>query len=159
MATIEIKPITQNEKEEILKLARNMVEGYEDRSTAYYNKVMEEMRAGINQRIIDFKSIWFDKELAGYFHLGKKDENTIEVYFLYVYPDFRKKSIGSYILENAVIQAANRNKILHLSVSVKNKYGIKFVSEFGFKQVKSADPDTVLFEVDPRKRPKPSQNL
>ena len=37
MATIEIRNVTQNEKEEILKLARNLVEEYEDKNSLNYN--------------------------------------------------------------------------------------------------------------------------
>ncbi|WP_412032484.1 GNAT family N-acetyltransferase [Malacoplasma muris] len=152
MATIEIRNVTQNEKEEILKLARNLVEEYEDKNSLNYNQMVEKMRAGINQRIVDFKSIWFDRQLAGYFHIGKKDEQIIEVYFLYVYENFRKKHIGSQVLEHAVIQASNRNKILQIQVSENNAYAIKFLTEFGFKKTNSNDSNVVVFEVDARKK-------
>lgn len=152
MATIEIRNVTQNEKEEILKLAKSLVEEYEDRNSSNYTNAIETMRVGINQRIVDFKSIWFDRQLAGYFHIGKKDENIIEVYFLYVYENFRKKHIGSQVLEHAVIQASNRNKILQIQVNEKNKYAIKFLSEFGFNKVKSNTSNSVLFEVDTRRK-------
>lgn len=149
MATLEIRNITQNEKDEILKLARLLVENYEDRNSMNYNQIMDNLRNGINERIIDFKSIWYDRELAGYFHLGLKNDSVIEMYFLYVYDDFRKKGVGSHVIEHAIYQAVAKQRKLQIEINRKNKIGTRFLSDMGFKEVSQPNSETIIFEVNP----------
>ena len=153
MASIEIRPINQNEKEEIIKLSKTLVDTYENKDADYYNQILENFKHGINDRIIDFKSIWYNGELSGYFHLGKKDETRMELYFLFVIEEFRKKGIGSHVIEHAIYHSFHKKRKLYIEVSKKNTYAIKFLTDFGFKTVNDGDKVknfVVAFEVNPR---------
>lgn len=152
MATIETRPISQNEKDEIIKLSRMLIDTYESKDTDYYTLILDNFKYGINERIIDFKSIAYNKETAGYYHLGKKDDNTLEIYFLFVMEEYRKQGIGSYIIADAIQYAYRLKRKLYIEVSKKNTYAIKFLTNFGFEKTEVSGNNKnhlIAFTCDP----------
>lgn len=121
--------------------AQNKVENVE----AYLNRAYtdEQLTQELAQKDSQFFFVYDDEQLAGYIKVNvnaaqseQMSDDSLEVERIYVRPDFKRRGIGKYMLEQAITIAKEKKKSqVWLGVWEKNMNALAFYQKMGFVQI------------------------
>ena len=155
MNNLEIKPVQENEIEQLVQLAKttfvhtyahlNNPENFEKYLEHHFN--LAQMTAEFNDPDSAFFFAKQGEILYGYIKLNRGQaqtdqrlENAVEIERIYVKPEFKGQQIGRKLVEYALeFGRAKKLNWLWLGVWEKNPNAIGFYEKMGFKQYGTHD--------------------
>ena len=115
--------------EQIRTLCERLILDYEDLTTIDLPKVMGWVGRKLASSIEEYTAIMVDGRKAGYYHLFRNENGSMELDDLYILPEFRNQGIGSLVVERCISQADGP---LMLYVFARNTKAVSFYERHGF---------------------------
>ena len=128
MGDLEFHPARKEDIEVIFVLSKVLIEQYEDISAIDYSRVLQWVRKKIETNIGLYTRVVCDKTTVAYYCL-REGADRLELDDLYVLPAYRRKGVGSKILEKCLSET---NKEIYLYVFTQNVGAISLYKQFGF---------------------------
>lgn len=133
---ISTLPAEKADIDGIFKMAKELVDTYEDLTTIDYDKVLHWMYRKISDQIDAYTCVYADGDKIGYYHL-MNDQQSTEIDDFYLLPSFRNMGYGSQILHACIQQAASP---MFLYVFRDNAGAIRFYERHGFQIAEQVSP-------------------
>ena len=118
--------------EPIYAWLKSHIDEYEDLQTIDYPKVIAWVRKNIERNLPDFRRVYWNGTLAGYYCFTPSDEK-MELDSLYIFPEFQGRGIGTAILKKCL---AESDKNVFLYVFKANTRAYALYKRMGFQVVK-----------------------
>lgn len=126
----------------VFRMARELIDTYEDFSSIDYQKVISWVERKIAEDIHEYVCVWYQGEKAAYYRLHPDGDQT-ELDDLYVLPHFRNRGIGCTILQKCLEEASAP---VFLYVFTRNVKAISLYSRFGFRTVRQVGKTRQIME-------------
>lgn len=142
---IKFKNATDDDKDKIFELNKELIEKYETNLNLDFQKVFAWVKRKIENNIKSYQCIYPDGVKAGYYFLHT-DGEKLELDDLYIFQEFQGKGIGTKVLEYADTVAKEKNKDIFLYVFIKNQGAVNLYLRNGYKVVENINDSRYIME-------------
>ena len=129
---LTFEPAKPEDLEPIYTWLKGHIETYEDLQSIDYPKVIAWVRRNIESKFSDFRRVYWNGTLAGYYCLTPNEEK-MELDSLYIFPEFQGRGIGTSILQKCLEESPCS---LFLYVFKANIRAFELYQRMGFQVVK-----------------------
>ena len=128
-SNISFNQADQTDVEAIFSFCKDLIDCYEDCAMIEYDSVLTWIKNKIRDNIHAYICIYFKGVKVGYYHLISH-ENATELDDFFIYPEFRSKGIGTYVLEKCMRESKCP---IFLYVFRQNIGAIRLYERMGFR--------------------------
>lgn len=142
---ITFKNATEEDKDKIFELNKNLIEKYETNLELDFQKIFTWIKKKIQNNIESYMCIYIKGVKVGYFYLHT-DGEKLELDDLYIFKEFQGRGIGTEVLKYVDLVSKEKNKDIFLYVFVKNKGAINLYLRNGYKIVENIHDSRYIME-------------
>lgn len=113
----------------IFRMAKQIIDDYEDAKAIDYAKVLAWVRRKIEKCIGEYVCVFCDGEKAGYYRLHPEN-GKLELDDLYILPPFQNRGVGTAVLEKCLAEA---DCPIFLYVFTRNERAVALYCRKGFQ--------------------------
>ncbi|WP_102401785.1 GNAT family N-acetyltransferase [Haloimpatiens massiliensis] len=142
---ITFKNATEEDKDKIFELNKNLIEKYETNFQLDFQKIFTWIKKKIQNNIESYMCIYIKGVKVGYFYLHT-DGEKLELDDLYIFKEFQGRGIGTEVLKYIDLVSKDKNKDIFLYVFVKNKGAVNLYLRNGYKIVENIHDSRYIME-------------
>lgn len=142
---ITFKNATEEDKDKIFELNKNLIEKYETNLELDFQKIFTWIKKKIQNNIESYMCIYIKGVKVGYFYLHTYGEK-LELDDLYIFKEFQGRGIGTEVLKYVDLVSKEKNKDIFLYVFVKNKGAVNLYLRNGYKIVQNIHDSRYIME-------------
>lgn len=126
---LRFEPAQKADLECLYSLNKELIETYEDMTEIDYTAVLAWVRQKLSRCISEYTCVFCGDRKCGYYYFHASGEK-MELDDLYVLPEFRRRGIGTAILQKCIAEA---DRPIFLYVFIKNEGAVSLYRRMGFE--------------------------
>ncbi len=131
---LECKPAREDQYDKFFRFIENEDPGYIENAMRVMKITWEELRY-LFRTVGEVWGIYFDDELAGFYWIEKR-QNVLHLHALVLKKEFRRKGIGTWVLNMLEDKYRESIDAIELGVHKSNEVGISLYRSLGYRTVK-----------------------